>query len=70
MKENNRCNGVEHVPTCANWPPPWLLSSTPALSTRPVAAPPPADPLPATIDSPTVARRGHQPVCLPGFTAK
>jgi hypothetical protein len=24
MKESNKCNGVEHVPSCSTWPPAWL----------------------------------------------
>lgn len=53
MKKSNNRNGVEHVPTCSTWPPPWLTeehqpagkraaSSTLPPSTppaRPVAAP-------------------------------
>jgi hypothetical protein len=23
-RENNSCNGLEHVPACSTWPPPWL----------------------------------------------
>ena len=48
--ENERCNGVEHVPACSTWPPPWLTAS--ALP-RPVAAAPRlAEPLsnPDTLD--------------------
>ena len=37
MKEDNRCNGLEHVPACSTWPPPWLTSA-PA---PPAPAPPP-----------------------------
>ena len=25
--ESNRYNGVEHVPTCSTWPPPWLTAA-------------------------------------------
>ena len=37
MKENNRCKGLEHVPACSTWPPPWVISppAQPALVTPP-----------------------------------
>jgi hypothetical protein len=28
-EENKRCNGLEHVPSCSTWPPPWLVSAPP-----------------------------------------
>src|SRR4051812_40500600 len=36
MKDNNRCNGLEHVPACSAWPPRWLNS----LTAAPAPAPP------------------------------
>jgi len=55
-RESNKCNGLEHVPPCSTWPPPWLaeavetVPSTLAPSTPPRAfsaaelkEPPPAD---------------------------
>ena len=36
--ENKGCNGLEHVPTCSTWPPPWLAALT--LPTLAPATPP------------------------------
>ena len=36
-EESNKHNGVEHVPTCSTWPPPWLTSPPPPPSTAPGA---------------------------------
>jgi hypothetical protein len=27
--EEEKHNGVEHVPTCSTWPPPWLMEADP-----------------------------------------
>lgn len=35
-RESNRCNGLEHVPPCSTWPPPWL-----AEVVQPAPLPPP-----------------------------
>jgi hypothetical protein len=43
--ESNRYSGLEHVPTCSTWPPPWLNPSTLAAST-------PAPPKPRAVVSP------------------
>jgi len=38
--ENNKCNGLEHVPACSTWPPPWLTTTAPPAPSTPVAAKP------------------------------
>jgi hypothetical protein len=51
--ENERCNALEHVPTCSTWPPPWLAPSTPPVAAAPKLAEPLPDP--DALDSSAVA---------------
>ncbi len=37
---SKRYNGLEHVPTCSTWPPPWLAPSPPRVATAPTLAEP------------------------------
>ena len=30
VRESNKCNGVEHVPTCSTWPPAWIADGVAA----------------------------------------
>src|SRR3954469_14967039 len=45
--ESNRRNGLEHVPTCSTWPPPWLAAldrtTQPAPENTPLLPEPDAD---------------------------
>lgn len=41
MKESNRYSGLEHVPTCSTWPPPWLAEGVqPAVKPSSASTPP------------------------------
>ena len=42
MRESNRCNGLEHVPACSTWPPPWLRQAV-QLAPKPPPAVSPSD---------------------------
>ncbi len=35
--ESNKYSGVEHVPTCSTWPPPWLTAARPGADASPPA---------------------------------
>src|SRR5262245_50172970 len=57
-QESNKYSGLEHVPPCSNWPPPWLVESL----QKAIAAPParicgerlaPSTPAPSTLPETT-----------------
>ena len=70
-RESNSRNGLEHVPACSTWPPPWLTSSTPPLvptapprvAAEPKLPEPPPDVSPWDL-SPDLYERWEERVCI------
>jgi hypothetical protein len=72
-RENNKRNGLEHVPACSTWPPAWLristlttvpgtaTPSTPAIPAIPKPEPPAASPWDLT---PDLYERWEERVCI------
>jgi hypothetical protein len=70
-RENNNYNGVEHVPTCSTWPPPWLTEGVQqakkpaaALTQLRVAAEP------MQSDSSDLYERWEERVCIMHFDGR
>jgi len=63
-KESNERNGLEHVPACSNWPPPWLTPGPANENSAGARLPePPADVSPWDLP-PDLYERWEERVCI------
>ncbi len=72
--ESKKYSGLEHVPACSTWPPPWLIPSTPTPAPPPVATvlklPEPPPDVSSWDLTPDQYERWAERVCIMHYDAK